>query len=304
MHKYFRAIGFSENMKALDIYNLMESVMTKATHRAFITDPQDDNAMLTELRLDLGSGYGVCVTGVYDEDEEFDREAIFPYFASETVSSLEQVVIEERIEGRSYAGIVDDLAVGTSLIFRLLNEVAFLKSGAPQYQLLPGTSVCLSGLSVEGSVMLPIQKTREDVISSRKSDDMRRSLMTRAREGDEEAMRDLTMQDMEMYNVIMDKLVSDDIYTIVESTFMPTGVECDLYSVLGEIVSCELTRNPITMEHVWILAVAYGDLRLKICINDADLYGEPAPGRRFKGLVWLQGIVNFPDMVEEIEIDP
>ena len=34
---------------------------------------------------------------------------------------------------------------------------------------------------------------------------------------------------------------------------------------------------------------------VKICINDRDLYGEPAEGRRFKGVVWMQGVINFPD---------
>ena len=299
MHKFFRAVGFSQTMKALDIYNLMDSVMSGATHRAFITDPQDDDAMLTELCLDLGDGYGVCVTGVYDEDDQFNCEAMYPYFASESVSSLEPVTVEERMEGRTYAGIVDDLNVGTTLIFRLLNAVEFLKSGSPQCVPVPESTVCLSGLSMEGSVMLPIRKSLEDIVSIRENDQMRRSLMTRARNGDEEAMRNLTMQDMEMYSVIMDKLMDDDIYTIVDSTFMPTGVECDLYSILGEIVFCELTQNPITKENVWILTIMYGDLRFKICINAGDRYGEPAPGRRFKGVVWLQGTVVFPEPVPE-----
>ena len=123
----------------------------------------------------------------------------------------------------------------------------------------------------------------------------RRNLMNMARSGDEDAMKNLTMQDMDMYAVIMDKLQEDDIYTIVDSTFMPTGVECDLYSVLGEIDKCLITENPITKEKIWILTVMCGDLLFKVCINDKDLFGEPAPGRRFKGVVWMQGIINFPD---------
>ena len=30
-----------------------------------------------------------------------------------------------------------------------------------------------------------------------------------------------------------------------------------------------------------------------IAINDEDLLGEPLPGRRFKGEIWLQGMVEF-----------
>ncbi|MBQ9027268.1 MAG: DUF3881 family protein [Lachnospiraceae bacterium] len=295
MHKYFRAIGFSEPMRAHDTYNLIEDVLDKAEHRSYITDPQDDNAMLAELRLDYGNGYGICAVGVFDEENEFTCESIFPYFISESVSSIEQVSVEERIEGHTFAGVVDDLNVGTTLIFRLINTVEFLKYGAPQCQQIPGTSVCLSGLCIGGTVMLPILKTEEEIEDTREKEMARRNLMSMARSGDEDAMKNLTMQDMDMYAVIMDKLQEDDIYTIVDSTFMPTGVECDLYSILGEIQRCVWTRNPVTNEQVWILMVMCGDLLFKICINDADLYGEPAAGRRFKGVVWMQGVINFPE---------
>ena len=146
MHKYFRAIGFSEPMKARDTYNLIDDVLEKAEHRSYITDPSDEDAMLAELRVDYGNGYGVCAVGVFDEDNDFSGEALFPYFISESVSSIEQVSVEERIEGHTYAGVVDDLSVGTTLIFRLINSVEFLKYGAPQMERIPGTSVCLSGL--------------------------------------------------------------------------------------------------------------------------------------------------------------
>ena len=60
MHKYFRAIGFSEPMKTRDTYNLIDDVLEKAEHRAYITDPADEDSMLTELRMDYGNGYGIC----------------------------------------------------------------------------------------------------------------------------------------------------------------------------------------------------------------------------------------------------
>lgn len=37
------------------------------------------------------------------------------------------------------------------------------------------------------------------------------------------------------------------------------------------------------------------DMDLDICINEKDLLGEPDVGRRFKGVIWLQGNINFPD---------
>ena len=37
------------------------------------------------------------------------------------------------------------------------------------------------------------------------------------------------------------------------------------------------------------------DLIFEMCINQEDLYGEPAVGRRFKGMIWMQGYINFPN---------
>ena len=36
------------------------------------------------------------------------------------------------------------------------------------------------------------------------------------------------------------------------------------------------------------------ELNFDICINKDDLYGEPEIGRRFKGVLWMQGFINFP----------
>ena len=86
-----------------------------------------------------------------------------------------------------------------------------------------------------------------------------------------------------------------DIFSLVDTYFMPYGVECDQYSVLGEITDMKLVTNGLTGEKVHILTLCCNDLNLKVAINSIDLLGEPAVGRRFKGSVWLQGQVNFPE---------
>ena len=37
------------------------------------------------------------------------------------------------------------------------------------------------------------------------------------------------------------------------------------------------------------------ELTFDICINKEDLFGEPEVGRRFKGFIWMQGYINFPE---------
>ena len=59
------------------------------------------------------------------------------------------------------------------------------------------------------------------------------------------------------------------------------------------------TGNDINVAHP--KAEIYGntigninELVFDLCINEKDLYGEPAVGRRFKGIIWLQGYINYP----------
>ena len=294
MHKFFRAIGFSEPLKILDRYNLIDDVLQKAQHRAFITDEEDSDVMLAELRLDLGEGYGICAAGIFGEDDEFMCEDLYPYLTGSGTSSVEEVSIEEKKVGDSFAGLVDDLNVGSTVIFHLLNGIEFLKSGWRMVDPIPGSSVTLYALCIEGTVMLPILKTDEERKEIRRRSRQRRKLMIKAREGDENAMQDLSMQDMDLYASVADKLQFDDVYTLVDSYFMPTGAECDLYSVMGEIVRCRETTNPMTMEKVWVLTVSTNDLRFDVCVNQMDLFGEPMHGRRFKGLIWMQGVLGLP----------
>ena len=82
---------------------------------------------------------------------------------------------------------------------------------------------------------------------------------------------------------------SMDIYTVVDSSFIPCGAECDLYSVLGEIVDFEKIVNVRTKDNIYVLDVSVKGVVIKICINEKDLFGEPQIGFRFKGTVWLQG---------------
>ena len=47
-----------------------------------------------------------------------------------------------------------------------------------------------------------------------------------------------------MYAMISKRVMDEDIYSIVDTYFMPYGMECDLYSVMGEILEREKTSIP------------------------------------------------------------
>ena len=123
----------------------------------------------------------------------------------------------------------------------------------------------------------------------------RNSLLEAARNGDEEAMETLTIEDIDLYSQISRRVMREDLYSIVDSSFMPSGIECDQYSVIGEILHVKELENRITSEVVYDLTLNCNDVVFHVGIARKDLMGEPQAGRRFKGQIWMQGRVVFPE---------
>ena len=153
--------------------------------------------------------------------------------------------------------------------------------------------VTVSGLASEGKILFPVQKDKEAVKVERELAKNRTNLIEAARNGDEEAMESLTMEDMDTYSMISQRIVTDDILTIVDSYFMPYGIECDQYNVLGEILDIMKFKNILTGEEICQMTIESNDMQFDVCINSKDLLGEPAVGRRFKGTIWLQGKLHY-----------
>ena len=160
-----------------------------------------------------------------------------------------------------------------------------------------GTTLNLAALSVDGMILMPIQKDEKQKKKSNQSKQDRLQLMQAARRGDENAMETLTLDDMDIYSSVSRKILKNDVFSLVDTCFMPFGVECDMYSVVGEILACEKTKNDYSKEELWLMTISCNDLVFDVCMNAQDLYGEPAVGRRFKGSIWLQGYINFPENI-------
>lgn len=123
----------------------------------------------------------------------------------------------------------------------------------------------------------------------------RNKLLAAARQGDEDAIETLTLEDMDMYTTISRKIQKNDIFSLVDTYFMPYGVECDQYSVLGEITEFRLVTNDITGEKVYILTILCNELSFDVCINEKDLYGDLRWDVRLRDLPGYRDIINFPE---------
>lgn len=309
MHKYLRAIGFSKVKNREDLQNLINEVVErtllhpsdknkgeKETESIWTRDigTDEENKIYAELFLDFVHGAGICVRGEFEGENRFLYEYYFPYLRGNVISSNEDITIERHAEKESYAGVCDDIKVGVSLIFYLQNMIPYKRLKAQGKLPVQGTSLVLSALSVDGTIMMPIIKNEHEKERIKRASYERNRLIAQARQGDEAAMESLTLEDMDTYTIISRKIHNADVYSLVDTYFMPYGVECDQYSVLGEITRMHIDKNRITEEEVVFMTVECNELTLEVCINRADLYGEAAKGRRFKGVVWLQGYVVFP----------
>lgn len=294
MHKYMRAIGFSRLIDKREQQKLVTDIILNATRRSYTSNGEE--TILAEFCEDFAENMGIAVCGEFDADDKFTFDYFYPYLRGKGVSSYEDVSVERHAEKESYAGICDDIKVGVSLIFYLQNIIPYVK--AQQMNLLPirGTTLTLSGLSIKGNIILPIVKDETEMLKVKKASMNRNQLIAAARQGDEEAIESLTLEDMDTYTSISRKILKEDVFSLVDTYFMPYGVECDQYSILGEILEYSKTVNKITGEEIYLMKLSCNDLQFDICINVEDLYGEPQIGRRFKGIIWMQGYINYPDL--------
>ncbi len=294
MHRYLRAIGFSNLKSRLQVNNLLAYVIQNADEKKY-TSTNDMDIMFAEYSMDFAENLGITVRGEFNEENQFVFDYYFPYSRGTQISSYEDISIERHAEKESYAGICDDIKVGVSLIFYLQNVISYLKIKNADRLPIKGTSLILSALSVDGTILLPLEKRESDLKKTKKESINRSKLIAAARNGDEDAMESLTLEDIDTYTNISKKILKQDVFTLVDTYFMPYGVECDQYSVLGEIIDYQFVENKMTKEEICQMTICCNDLYFDVSINKKDLLGEPKTGRRFKGIIWMQGHINFPE---------
>lgn len=291
MHKFLRTTGFSMYQKKKDIRALLKCLSKDSNATKYLQVDRETN--LCEIRTEIASGMGIAMVGELDDKDELDIEYYYPYLINDTVTSTAECSVQRHAEKETYAGLLDEYKVGISLIFYLLNSMEFREASMKKNPSIKIESASLSALSVHGKILLPIKKSANQIERAKVASRNRDSLMEAAKNGDEDAMESLTIEDIDLYSQASRRAIKEDIYTIVDTCFMPSGIECDQYSVVGEIVGMELKKNRITSEEIYDLQIDCNDLIFRVAINKADLTGEPLIGRRFKGRIWMQGTANM-----------
>lgn len=288
MHSYLRAVGFEQFQKKKDLEPVLQQIIDRPEHKTLIEE--EDGRIFAQLDQSFGGDIGISIFGEYDDEGSFDMEYYVPYFKGTDITTYEKPGIERHAARESYAGMCDDFRVGIAIIFYLNNVLEYKRACA--MQLIP-EGVVLSGLACRGMILLPIGKSESQKQADREAVQERIRLISDARAGDEKAIESLTLEDLDTFSMVGRRIGKEDVLTIVESYFMPRGIECDQYTVLGEILDVRTEENRLTNEQMYLLTLNCNEIIFDICINEADLLGEPEVGRRVKADIWLQGEVRY-----------
>lgn len=287
MHSYLPAIGFGQIKKKSQFQKLLESIVASPDSMTIV--PIDEESNCTVLTREVEDGIGLALCGETDSTGQFQMEYHFPYILSRIESTGEECTIRKQSDRDAYNGMCDDYRLGLNLIFFLNNFMDYKKREQLTHNWPQTNGACLSALAVSGKILLPVQKTAKQQRILQKDSSQCRQLLEAARQGDQSAMEDLAVRDMQLYSQVSQRVAKQDLYSVVETFFMPCGAECDQYTIMGYITAFRKTVNRVSGEGLYILELECNEIPLRVCIGESGLLGEPKVGRRFKGDIWLQG---------------
>lgn len=293
MHSYLRAIGFSKIKSKSEQNEIIADALNNATVRREIEIRSD--IKLVQVNRSFGGPLGISIVGEYDGDSTFHIDHSFPYCAGYHTVSQADIQIEPHTDKEAYSAVSDDYNLGMTLIYSLQNIVDYVRSTWLNNYYKSPKRVKLGALSMEGRILCGVHLDHivcpydKQPISSKD----RQNLIAKAKSGDMDALENLTICDMDMYSLVTKRIKDEDLLTVVETYFMPYGIDNEHYAILGIIQNIEQITNDFSGEMVYNLSILCNDILLNVAINALDLQGEPMIGRRFKGIIWLQGQVDF-----------
>ena len=318
MHKYLRAVGFSQYEKKSQVDSFFkENLKEEHLTSTYITQ---DMRLCGQYNIPVCNGAGISVIGEQEKDQLALIDFYYPYLKGYDYTLIQECTIEKHSDKESYAGIIDDYRLGIALIFYLTNGNVY-NSLIKTHKIsdIKIDKIYLSALSVSGRIILPIDKKElsGNEFSDKDKVNPNYEYDEDYDEDDEDDDAPITTRiigDMDDFSEGLGKPISigigiklprnpigyqenrlknEDLYSIVETSLVPYGIECDKYQIVAEILSVNRKVNQYTDETLVEMRVDTMGLQFNLMINENDLEGEPLPGRRFRGVIWLLGEVEF-----------
>ena len=294
MHLFLNSIGLAglNTRKAIDklVKDIVKEGLSKSQVIFSKAEFPGEKTFPAQIKHYLGDGFGISVNGFYDKKRKsFKADYYFPFLDGSTDSTETELSIGRKTENIAFNVLCDEPGRGIALIFYLTNPIDYINAAYEGSMDLYDKVVRLSAMSLDGTILMPVMKNERQINKCKQATLARNNLIDLAKKGDSSAIDNLTIGDLDTYTDIFKRIRKEDILSIVDTSFIPSGFECDVYSVLGNIESVRSSENILTGEKVYILGLECNDILLDLCINAMDLTGVPEVGRRFRGKIWLQG---------------
>lgn len=293
MHNYLRSIGFSKLRTKEQEEILLSSVVVRPNSKKLVANKETYDNLYAEYTTEYAPGIGLKICGTLDEKEKFHIDHYFPFIDGRYVSSNEHVYVDRKIGSLAFSGLCEDNRMGVSLIFQINNPAEHMGEGDLAES--KESSLFLSGMSTEGVILLPTVNSSK-VIDGQFGQETKElaKMVAEAKNGEKEAIEKLTFAEMEAYMQIGNRINNrEDVFSIVETSIIPHGMEAELYKIVGLILSHEVYENKVFGEKIIRMKILCNGMLFDICINEVDLVGVVEDGRRFRGVVWLQGRVKY-----------
>ena len=293
MHNYLNAAGFSEYNTEGTVYRLIRNRVLRPEYMTARLD-LGDGTVLLEYRMPVNPFVGICAGLIFGNGEFSELQYYYPYSDSPEVSTNAECTVERHTMEETYSGVIEAYNIDLSLIFFMSNPVSYrLRMANDPVNSFKGTS--LSAFSNKATVLLPVVP-QDDPLDPLMGMDMKDPEAEFDIPPEEEDSADsidaLTESDLRMFHQISERIESEDLYSLVDQSFMPCGVECDLYSVIGEIKEIKDSVNELTGEALSFIKLSCNEVEFRMCIRKDDILGEPLVGRRLKCSIWMTGRVN------------
>ena len=297
MHKYLRAVGFSEFVRKSQVDDFFkENLKDENLISTYITQ---DMRLCGQYNLPVCNGAGISVIGEQEKDQLALIDFYYPYLKGYDYTLIQECTIEKHSDKESYAGIIDDYRLGIALIFYLTNGNVY-NSLIKKHKIsdIKIDKIYLSALSVGGRIILPIDK--KEISGNEFNDKSKINPNFEYDDIDDEDDEEDDYDDSPITTRIIgdmddfsegigakpisigigiklprnpigyqeSRLKNEDLYSIVETSLVPYGIECDKYQIVAEIISVNRKVNQYTDETMVEMRVDTMGLQFNLMINE------------------------------------
>lgn len=302
MDVFLRSVGFTR-IKFFESINQIKKELAESPDKQTVLSCGRDSLFVECYKL-FGDGIGILARGVMStKDDSISIESCEAFAISDGDISVNKYVVE--FEKNHPLIVFEDMVTGNELVFALQNRIDYIKD--EQKFINHGRSVTYSknmgiikrrvnytAFSVYGVVILPVYKQDDENPSyweEGEDENDYQSKILRLGESDDDSLNLIQTYAEVIVQDIEERLLEEDVLSVVEGFFLPMEESEADYSLLGEIEEVTHIENEYTKEKIVRLSLNVTGTKVQLLINKRDLIGHPSVGMRFMGTCRLRGRV-------------